>query len=188
MRGGAAPGDLIYVSGKLGRAQLGLELLLGGFGKYRGFAGLLRPHLYPRIRVSLGKWLAERGIASAMMDLSDGLSTDLARMAEASGVGAHVWTERIPRVTIPSAVAKRLRGRKADPLKMALHGGEDYELLFTVPRRKVKMLCRAPGFGQITHIGEITRNKASLRGILLIDGDGKAKPLEALGWDSFRKA
>jgi thiamine-monophosphate kinase len=182
-RGGARRGDLIYVSGKLGRAQLGLELVMGGLGNERRFAGLVRAHLYPRVRVELGKWLAERGIASAMMDLSDGLSTDLRRMAEASGAGARVWSERIPCVTIPPGVAKRLGGRRADPLKMALHGGEDYELLFTVRPRMVKMLRGAVGFGQITPIGEITRGK----GILIIDGDGKAKALAPLGWDSFRK-
>ena len=182
-RSGARAGDIIYVSGKLGRAQLGLELILNGTGRQRRFAQLVRPHLYPRIRVSLGKWLAEHRVASSMMDLSDGLSTDLARLTAASRVGARLWAERIPRVAIPPALAKHLPGIKPDPLQMALHGGEDYELLFTVPRRKAKLLSRTPGFRGLTAIGEITRAKQ----IMLVGADGKAKALLPRGWDSFRK-
>ena len=111
---------------------------------------LLQPHLYPKIRIELGEWLARRKMASAMMDISDGLSTDLARLCAASGVGARLWAERIPRVKIPAARTGLLRKRRLDPLQMALHGGEDYELLFTVPRKNVKRLRSAPGFAE-TH-------------------------------------
>lgn len=181
-RSGARAGDIIYVTGKLGRAQLGLELLLNDTGRQRRFAQLLKPHLYPRIRVSLGRWLAEHRIASSMMDLSDGLSTDLARLTTASRVGARLWAARIPCVSIPFALANRFGGIKPDPLRMALHGGEDYELLFTVPRRKAKLLSRAPGFTDVTAIGEITRAKQ----VMLVGADGKAKALLPRGWDSFR--
>jgi thiamine-monophosphate kinase len=118
-----------------------------------------------------------------MMDLSDGLSTDLDRLTAASGVGARVWADRIPRVTIPAGLSKRLPGLNADPVQMTLHGGEDYELLFTVPRQKVKLLSRAPEFSEITAMGEITRE----RRILLVEADGKARRLAPQGWDSFRK-
>lgn len=183
LRSGARPGDIIYVSGKLGRAQLGLELMHKGVGGQRRFAELVRPHLYPRIRVSLGRWLAERRIASAMMDLSDGLSTDLGRLTSASHVGARIEAERIPRVTIPAGLAKIVTGLNPDPLKMALHGGEDYELLFTVPRRKVKLLSRAPAFRELSALGEITTDKH----IILLGADGKAKNLAPQGWDPFRR-
>jgi thiamine-monophosphate kinase len=187
-RCGAQPGDLVYVSGKLGRAQLGLELALRGRrtrdgGKRKSgdqMAAILEPHLYPRIRVELGLWLAMRRIPSAMIDLSDGLSTDLGRLCRASRVGAKLYADRIPSVEVPSALAKLLprRGR----LQRALHGGEDYELLFTVPQSKEKKLRRAPGAGELTCIGEVTGNQK----MLIVDNEGQAAPLKAGGWDPFR--
>jgi thiamine-monophosphate kinase len=179
-RSKARPGDILYVSGPLGRAQLGFELVRKGLGLERRFANLARPHLYPRIRVALGRWLAERGAASAMIDISDGLSTDLARVAAASRVGARLWTEAIPRVRVPAPASRALGG--LDPLEMALHGGDDYELLFTIPRRHVKWLEAAPGFRELTAIGEITRE----RRILLEDAAGRSHPLDPRGWDPFR--
>ncbi len=181
-RSGARPGDLIYVSGILGRAQLGLELVLAGKGRQRGVAAVVRPHLYPRIRVELGCWLARHRIASAMMDISDGLSTDLARLAQASGVGARVRTDLIPAAPVPDAVSRLLPNR-FDPLQMALHGGDDYELLFTVPRRKAKRLRAAPGFAGLTCVGEVTQS----RHLLMVDQNGRTSAMEPRGWDPFRR-
>jgi len=183
-RSGARPGDIIYVSGKLGRAQLGLELMQRGAGGQMRFAEVVRPHLYPHIRVELGRWLAERRIASAMMDLSDGLSTDLERLTSASRVGGRIYAERIPHVTIPAGLGKFVPGINPDSLHLALHGGEDYELLFTVSAHKVRQLSRAPEFRELTAIGEITGDKR----IALVRPDGKAKPLASQGWDPFRKS
>ncbi|MGH6879002.1 MAG: thiamine-phosphate kinase [Rhizomicrobium sp.] len=187
-RSGARPGDVIYVSGRLGRAQLGLELLRGGpRGKKAGGAAVraaLQQHLYPIIRVKLGAWLVQRRIASATMDISDGLSTDLARLCKASGVGARIDAQSIPCVDLPKAPALKLRGIRADPLQLALHGGEDYELLFTVPRRNVAKLRTAPDFSQLAAIGEITRDGK----ILLVDPAGRARLLKPGGWDPFRKS
>ncbi len=193
-RDGARPGDLIYVSGTLGRAQFGLELLVHGSvsanssrrrgvnPKDRAIQSLLRAHLYPAIRLGLGAWLAKHRVASAMMDISDGLSTDLARLCLASGVGAQIQSSAIPVVVLPAALSKQ-RGRlKFDPLQMALHGGEDYELVFTVSGRNAKTLQQAPGFEHSTQIGEITRGKGSV----LIDREGKKRRLEPQGWDPFR--
>jgi thiamine-monophosphate kinase len=182
-RSGAKPGDLVYVSGKLGRAQLGLDLFLSNFRRWRDHQKLLRPHLYPNIRVKLGEWLAQNKIASAMMDISDGLSTDLGRLCAASGVGARIEASRIPRVAIPASLSRALKKRKLDSLQMALHGGDDYELLFTVPRRHLRRFRRAPEFSECTAIGEITRGER----ILLAGDDGTVSTLEARGWDSFRK-
>ncbi len=186
-RSGARPGDIIYVSGRLGRAQLGLELVNhSGPRELRKLikdqSRLMQPHLYPKIPVALGAWLGKQRVASAMMDISDGLSTDLARLCTASGVGARLWAERIPCVVIPGGVAKQLGKLKSDPLEMALNGGDDYELLFTVPPRRAKRLQGAPGFREIAAIGEIERGKQ----IVLTDADGRARGLKPGGWDSFR--
>jgi thiamine-monophosphate kinase len=193
-RSGARPGDLIYVSGTLGRAQLGLEVLLKSPSRAKPLTArsakdsdpelrrLLRPHLYPAIRLEFGAWLAKHRIASAMMDISDGLSTDLARLCAASRVGAQIRSASIPKVALPEALTKHLKRLNLDPLKMALHGGDDYELLFTVSPRDVKMVSKAPGFSQLTAIGRITRG----RSIVLISPDGSEKPLTSQGWDPFR--
>jgi thiamine-monophosphate kinase len=180
-RSGARPGDLIYVSGRLGRAALGLALLEAHAHAARLPGPLLKPHLYPAIRIELGGWLARRRVASAMMDISDGLSTDLARLCQASGVGARLAAERIPCVRIPVAATRLLRGKPLDPLRMALHGGEDYQLLFTVPPGKVKRLPRAPGFAQLASIGEVERG----RRITIVDRKGHGQELEPQGWDPF---
>lgn len=187
LRSGARPGDLIYVTGRLGRAQLGLDLLRGGAAKAaihnRALRDDLQQHLYPKIRVELGAWLAQRRIASAMMDISDGLSTDLARLCRASGVGARIDSHRIPCVENPRPAPGKLRGAGLNALQLALHGGEDYELLFTVPRRNVAKLRGTPGFSQLAAIGEIIRE----RKILLVDSAGRARPLQSRGWDPFRR-
>jgi thiamine-monophosphate kinase len=181
-RSGAKPGDLIYVSGKLGRAQLGLELVLRGLAADKRFRALTQPHLYPKIRVALGEWLTQRHIASSAMDISDGLSTDLARLCAASQVGAKIYANKIPQVAIPVAIMEKLGKRKLDPLQLALHGGEDYELLFTIPPRQSKKIRQAPGTPALTAIGEITRNKK----IVLVGSDGNHESLKPSGWDPFR--
>jgi len=186
-RSGARAGDIIYVSGRLGRAQLGLELVKKSGPReikrvVKDQQRLMQPHLYPKIPVALGIWLGQQRVASAMMDISDGLSTDLARLCAASGVGARLWAERIPCVAIPGGIGKHVGKLKLDPLEMALNGGDDYELLFTVPRRQARRLRGAPGFRGIAAIGEIERGKQ----ITLVDADGRVRRLKPGGWDSFR--
>jgi thiamine-monophosphate kinase len=181
-RSGARPGDIIYVSGKLGRAQLGLELVLRGHARNRQLRALVQSHLYPKIRIELGSWLARTRIATSAMDLSDGLSTDLARLCAASQVGAKIYASKVPSAPISAAAARHLGKPKLDLLQLALHGGEDYELLFTVSPRVTRKLNRAPGAAALTAIGEITRN----RQILLVAPDGNASPLQSQGWDPFR--
>jgi thiamine-monophosphate kinase len=187
LRSGARPGDLVYVSGRLGRAQLGLELVRKGFTRRarddRRLRQFLQPHLYPKIRIELGAWLARNKVASAMIDISDGLSTDLRHVCAESGVGARVWAERVPRVEIPATAERAFGRRHLDPLQMALHGGEDYELLFTVPSKHAKRLRRAPEYSDLTAIGEITRGKR----VVLVGADGRVEPLVPGGWDPFRE-
>jgi thiamine-monophosphate kinase len=148
----------------------------GRSGRLRRYR-LLRGHFYPTIRVELGQWLAERKVASAMMDISDGLSTDLARLAAASGVGARIWSGRVPRLDVPEKLMR------FDALELALHGGDDYELLFTAPRSKVAKMRRAPGGARLTAIGEVTREKR----IVIVGADGDEKVLRPGGWNSFRR-
>lgn len=173
-RSAARPGDLIYVSGTLGRAQLGLEIVLAGRARQSALKKYLPPHFYPRLPLALGSFLARKRIPSAMMDISDGLSTDLARLCRSSGVGAEICGEKLPAVKVPPALLRR----GLNPLTLALHGGEDYGLLFTVPLKSAHALPST-----VTEIGEITRR----RDIVLRDAKGQARPLPAGGWDPFGK-
>jgi len=179
LRSGAKPGDLLCVSGRLGEAQLGLELELKKLQKRRNWAPLLKKHFWPEPRLAVGAWLAKNRMASAMIDTSDGLSTDLRHICEASKVGARVWAEKIPAVQVPPELARK----GIDRLRLALHGGEDYELLFTVPSHLAKRLPRQIGGTPLTVIGKITRE----RKILLIEPGGRAAILKPMGWDPFRK-
>jgi thiamine-monophosphate kinase len=180
LRSGARPGDILFVSGRLGEAELGLRLMRRSKRRADSHDPLLRKHLYPEPRLALGRWLAERGLASAMMDLSDGLSTDLPRLCAASGVGAHLEAAKIPAVGLPNQVAAK---RSTDPLALALHGGDDYELLFTVPQKKSERLPRSFRGIPITAIGEVTHEKI----LLLVDKVGRKVRLPNRGWDPFRQ-
>jgi thiamine-monophosphate kinase len=177
LRSRARPDDLLFVSGRLGEAELGLRRLRESRGKARTADAALRKHLYPEPRIALGSWLARHRMASAMMDLSDGLSTDLARLCKASGVGAVISEEALPE---PKGVGR------AEATRLALHGGDDYELLFTVPasriprfRRLWKNQPRVP----ISCIGAITRK----RKLLLVKDAAAAEELVPGGWDPFRR-
>jgi len=127
-RSGARPGDDLWVSGPLGYAAAGLELLQRGLAPDEAaFAPLYEKHLNPTARVELGCRLAESGLAHAMMDLSDGLATDLAHLCKRSGVGARLWAQDLPGV---AALAEAAALVGADAERWAIGGGEDYELLF----------------------------------------------------------
>jgi thiamine-monophosphate kinase len=117
-----------------------------------------------------------------MIDLSDGLSTDLARICDASHVGARIVARQLPTVSVSAAAAKLLRGKRFDPIGAALHDGDDYQLLFTVSPRISAKLRRAHGAREINAIGEITRQ----RNIVVLDDAGSSSPLASRGWDSFR--
>ncbi len=178
LRSGAKPGDLLFVSGRLGEAELGWRLMQRKLRKQERWGSLLKKHLYPEPRLALGQWLAAHRRATSMIDTSDGLSTDLGHICKASGVGARVWAEKIPATRVPLD----LQRRGLDPLQLALHGGEDYELLFTVPKRLADRMPRKVAGIPVTIIGEITREKK----VVLIGIDGRSKPLLPGGWDPFR--
>jgi thiamine-monophosphate kinase len=172
------PGDLICVSGKLGEAEVGWRIIRRKLHGQKRWAKLLNKHLYPQPRLAFGEWLAEHRYASSMIDTSDGLSTDLNHICKASGVGARVWSDKIPVVQVP----QELRQRGLNPLSLALNGGEDYELLFTVPKKFFSRLPRKVAGIPVTNIGEITQEKK----VVLVEPDGVKTPLEPKGWDPFR--
>ena len=174
-RSGAKPGDRIFVSGRLGMAALGLRLLTSR-SRIRNSVerAALRAHLFPQPQCALGRFLSERRLATAMMDLSDGLSIDLRRLCDASGVGANLFADQIPSPPVPDA---------EDALGLALHGGEDYQLLFTVSPAKAAKIPRHFGRIPLRCIGEI---RAS-RGIDLVSQDGRTLPFEIHGYDHFSR-
>src|SRR2546425_1183816 len=178
-RSGARTGDTVYVSGRLGEAELGLRILRQSEGATSKKNTLTRKHLYPEPRLALGQWLAKQGLATAMMDLSDGLSSDLSRLCAASAVGAQLESSKIPRVRVLDVTFKQGH----DPLHLALHGGDDYELLFTVPPRQAKLLPNSFSGVRLTAIGRITRK----RELLLLDENGRVSQFTPRGWDPFRK-
>jgi len=175
-RSGARPGDLLYVTGGLGGAAAGLAELgrsaakSSGRGAGRGAASARRrAHLYPQPRVAQGLALERRGLAAAAIDLSDGLSTDLGHLCEASGVMAVIHQEWLPLAEGAS-------------LEQALHGGEDYELLFAA-RPSVRVPRSISGV-TVTRIGEVKRKRSGDSAILM-DAGGKQEPLESRGWEHF---
>jgi thiamine-monophosphate kinase len=177
LRSGARPGDLLCVSGRLGESELGLRLIQKKLHKQKRWAGLLKKHFYPEPRLELGEWLAAHRCATSMIDTSDGLSTDLGRICKASDVGAIVWASKIPVVRVPPD----LQRFGLDPLDMALNGGEDYELLFTVPKKFASRLPRKLGRITVNVIGEITREKK----VILLGTDGSSTSIQPKGWDPF---
>jgi len=177
-RSGARVGDILYVSGRLGEAELGFRMLKQNNKTASATNPLIRKHLYPEPRIALGQWLARNRLASSVMDLSDGLSSDLPRLCAASAAGARIEKTKLPTVRLASTP----QVRSVHPTSLALHGGDDYELLFTVPPRRVKMLPRYFEGLRLTAIGEITRK----RGVRVLTESGHEQLLLARGWDPFR--
>jgi thiamine-monophosphate kinase len=176
LRCGAKPGDRIYVTGSLGGAAAELAALQGSPESFANATKSIeiRPHLFPRPRVAQGIWLRKHGLASAAMDLSDGISTDLAHICEESGVAA-----AIDAATLPLGLGATLA--------MALHGGEDYELLFTAPL-SAKLPPKIAGV-KVTAIGRILPVRAGRpRVSLLAEKNAKtvSTSLEPHGWEHFR--
>jgi len=184
-RAGAQVGDVIYVTGALGASALGLNLLERGFrledadsieaqARHRA----LMKHLAPEARLQIGRRLGERGLATAMIDLSDGLSTDLGHLLEESHCGAILHATAIP--IDESARWLAANGLAIDPLQLALHGGEEYELLFTArpeTRHRLATLasdCNLP----ITALGEIVAGTG-----LQLERDGAQQMIQPSGYE-----
>lgn len=173
LRSGARPGDRIFVSGELGGSAAAVVQMRNAPNKKLKPSAYPR-HFYPEPRIEEGRILREMGLASALIDTSDGLSTDLAHICEESGVGAELEAQAVPLASVGK------RAHEVD-LKLALHGGEDYELLFTARPGK-RMPAHIAGV-PITQIGHITRGSK----VFLIKPGGGAGELEPRGWEHFRR-
>ena len=170
LRSGARPGDQIYVTGRLGASAAAIASMASGGAGAKGPRHFEPRHFEPRPRLAVGAWLRKKALASSMIDVSDGLSTDLGHICDESGVGAEIEQTALPRT--------RSGRNERVALEMALHGGEDYELLFTSSRR---VPARIAGV-DVTCIGKITRKQ----GMVIRDAAGCLRKLEARGWEHFR--
>jgi thiamine-monophosphate kinase len=178
-RAGAQPGDRVYVTGTLGDAGAGVRVLRAG-RRRRSLAAdahAVRRFREPTPRLRAGQLLVASGIVSAMIDVSDGLIQDLGHVCSASNVGAVIHATNLP---VSAAYRTIMR---TDP-RLALSGGEDYELLCTVPERNVTQLERQRAHlgCPLTWIGAITRG----RRIKVVDAAGRPMSIEAGGYDHFR--
>ena len=173
LRSGAQAGDQVYVTGVLGGAAAGLDRLsrISRRSASRNLRedNLLAPHLWPQPRIAQGIWLRSRHAATAAIDLSDGLSTDLDHVCRESGLSAEIDAAFLPIHTGAS-------------LDQALHGGEDYELLFTV--RPTTAIPRTIAGVRVTQIGRIVKRRSGRPRVLLMSQAGD-RPLRAGGWEHF---
>lgn len=180
MRGGARAGEQIFVTGALGGAAGGLKILesvAARTSRRRAERGLVQRQRRPEPRVEWGALLGEKGLATSLIDLSDGLSSDLAHVCRESGVGARLDASLLP---LDPLLAQA--GVDADEsLKLALDGGEDFELLFTADSRQAARLPREVGGVPVTRIGEVTSERGKVR----LVRDGKARLLKPGGFEHF---
>ena len=187
-RSGARPDDLIWVSGPLGEAAAGLELCRRGFldedELTESQSQLIQAHLDPSAQVLFGRILAESGLVHAMMDISDGVATDLAHMCDESEVGAEVSADKIP---VSEALQEAAESMKFSELDLALMGGEDYQLLFTtspLDGDTLRNLVLEETGRKIHNIGRITAGK----GVFLqsvADSENVRKEIGYSGYDHF---
>jgi thiamine-monophosphate kinase len=174
-RSGARPGEMLYVTGSLGGAAAELRSVLAG-RKIAGRGGD-HPHLFPQPRIEVGRELVRRGIATACIDLSDGLSTDLAHLCSASGIRAEIQSYSLP--IHPLAVTFE----EEDRLDVALNGGEDYELLFAAPATR-RVPHEIAGV-KITRIGQLLAPRRGGKLVTLIGPHGERRELKQGGWQHF---
>jgi thiamine-monophosphate kinase len=181
-RSGAGTGDKIYLTGNLGDSSAGLKILKNeisppvSIGSY-----FIKAHSEPIPLIETGSIIAASGLASAMIDLSDGLLSDLGHICRESGVGALLYAEKIP---LSSELRLLASHANFNPLDLALSGGEDYQLLFTVPETKaqeIKNVFKEYRLSPPSLIGEIRQE----RGIRMVNDDGSVLELDAKGFNHF---
>lgn len=190
-RSGAKPTDLICVSGNLGAAYMGLQLLEREKRVFAGQEGdfepdfaqreyILERQLKPEARQDIIRELRELGLKpTAMIDSTDGLASELLHLSKESGVGVRVYEERLPIDVETHSMAEELG---MSPTMVAMNGGEDFELLFTVPLSELDTLRRMEGVHVIGHVTE------AASGNYLVTGDGAELRLRAQGWPEDEEA
>lgn len=169
LRSGARLGDRIYVTGELGSSGAVLKQLYAG-RRVRPTAS--SRHFYPLPRIAVGQWLRHRRLATSMIDVSDGISVDLAHICQESH-------------TVADIIAKRIPVADGATLDLALHAGDDYELLFTAGA-KTELPGKIAGV-DVTEIGVIHRRKDYLPAIRIIDDNERSRALRSGGWQHFRE-
>ncbi|MDZ7641862.1 MAG: thiamine-phosphate kinase [Desulfurivibrio sp.] len=180
-RDGGREGDSLWVSGPLGWAAAGLELCRRQLGAEPGWQPLVEAHLDPDAQVALGRALAQGRLVHAMQDLSDGLATDLAHLAAASGLGAEVAAEMLP---LPDLLLKAADHCEADPLTWAIAGGEDYQLLFSAPPEHDRAIAALSQQGRLPALHRIGRLVAGT-GVFLRRGE-QLTEIGYGGYEHFR--
>lgn len=185
LRSGARIGDRVLVTGNVGDSGAGLALLLNPEATCEEAhrQRVMKAHFTPKARLKEGRIIARSGLATAMIDVSDGTVSDVGHICEMSRVGVQLWAESLPISEALRAVAQAT-GREA--LELALGGGEDYELLFTAPADhadELALLVREETGTPVTIIGEIV---PADEGITLLHTDGTRTSLHEGGWDHFR--
>ncbi|HEX9972136.1 MAG TPA: AIR synthase-related protein, partial [bacterium] len=179
----ARHGDRIFVTGKLGESGAGFYVL-EEYGKDcpKEFDALVQKHLQPIPRIAAGQRIAQSGFATAMIDVSDGIASDLNHICVMSGVGAELYQEKIP---LPDGIHKVASVTGKSALYLSLHCGEDYELLFTIrpetPAAIIHSIAQETGIA-ITEIGKILPKES---GYQLIDLNERRVPIQPKGWDHF---
>ncbi|MBD3414802.1 MAG: thiamine-phosphate kinase [Candidatus Aminicenantes bacterium] len=175
-RDGACSGDGIYISGTLGDSAQGLKLSTKGvrLGDDNNTDVLLTAFFDPSPQVKLGQRISENQVASSLIDVSDGLSVDLNHICEQSRVGAEIFAEKIP-------VSDELKVLRDDDMAACLHGGEDYNLLFTVSEQKKSRLESLKKEYEISEIGQVFKGS----GVFLVHKDGTRERLKPQGYQHF---
>jgi thiamine-monophosphate kinase len=185
LRSGAKPTDLLCITGDLGGAYMGLQLLERENEVYKvnekmqpqlaGYDYILERQLKPEARIDIVTAFKKLGIKpTSMIDISDGLSSEIHHLCKNSGLGCSVYEDKIPLDFQTKKIAEEMN---INPLVAALNGGEDYELLFTLPLADYDKIRNDPDFTIIGHMTE------AAEGVNLITGSGSAIPLTAQGWN-----
>jgi len=181
-RSGAKPGDLLLVTGELGGAQAGLEVLSGAVQGITEPEPILERHRRPMPRLREAQALSKAGGVHAMIDISDGLASECQHLAKESRVGIEIWEEKIPILPVTRRVA---RAKELPGTDLALFGGDDYELLFTAPEGRAAKLEKAleKSGTKVTVIGRVARGRP---GVVMVTKSGERKKITRAGFDHFR--
>ena len=187
-RSGAKANDLLVVTGDLGGAYMGLQILEREHSVYlanpnmqpemEGYDYILERQLKPEARTDIKKTLKELDIKpTSMIDVSDGLSSEILHLSDQSKVGFHLYEEKVPMDSLTISTAEELN---LNPVMCALSGGEDYELLFTIAPEDFDKIKNHPDFTIVGHAVDLEQGN-----FLIARGSNELIPLNAQGWDAF---